>query len=66
MHLASDLQMYEHHNKQLQTKLDEQSTDYVTISEVMLTIDTLDGHSYSILSVTSNNYVMKIVILASR
>ena len=52
MQLASDLQTYKHHNKQLQAKLDEQSTDDVTISEVMLTVDTLDGQLYSILSVT--------------
>ena len=51
MQLASDLQTYEHHNKQLQTKLDEQSTDDVTIAEEMLEVDTLDGHLYSILSV---------------
>ncbi|XP_062515535.1 golgin subfamily A member 2-like [Corticium candelabrum] len=34
MQLASDLQTYKHHNKQLQAKLDEQSTDDVTISEM--------------------------------
>ena len=51
MQLASDLQTYEHHNKQLLTKLDEQSTDDVTISEVMVTVNMLDSHLYSILSV---------------